>query len=133
MADAAAWAEATRLASRPLKFFPHDADAFEDIKCQRLFDALGWEGYGRWWRLCELLSGADGHEIRVDGRDAGIWARRLGLSVEGLVAFAELLADCGLVELSDGSVTSPRMTANARYAGICKVNGSKGGRPRKTS
>ena len=36
-------------------YFPHDANASDDIKCQILIEEMGADGYGIYWLLIELL------------------------------------------------------------------------------
>jgi len=36
-------------------YFPHDANASDDIKCQMLLEEMGTDGYGIYWLLIELL------------------------------------------------------------------------------
>ena len=138
-------AEAIAERSRePMAFFPHDSTASQDLKCQRLLHRRGFDGYGRWWRLCELLASTEGHEIPVETvEDICILAGALGFGTGGAFddriaaeecrAFVDDLIDIGLVELEDGAISSTRMMKNAAYFGRQKHNGSKGGRPRKNA
>lgn len=126
-----------REAARPMEYFTHDAHAFGDIKVQRMFDALGYEGYGRWWHLCELMASTEGHEMRVDGVDGRLWARRLGTDEEGLQAFADVLVASGLASVDGGVLRLPGMQRRAEKLGAqiaCgRANGMKGGRPKGSS
>lgn len=134
-----------RLAQEPMSFFPHDANAFQDVKCQRLMHRRGWEGYGRWWRLCEYMAATKGHRIAFETEeDALILAGVLGfgasgafddyVAIEGCRAFVSELLDIGLLErCEDGFLKNSRMQNNAVYFGKQRANGRKGGRPRKNS
>ena len=121
-------------AARPMRFFPHDADAATDIKCRRLIRRLGFEGYGRWWRLCEMRAATDGHKLCVETEeDAEIIAEELRLGGHSdLIGFLSVLADVGLVHLpGDGTVYSDRMLSNAEYFGKKRTAARKGGRSKR--
>lgn len=121
-------------AARPMKYFSHDSNAAQDIKCRRLLRRLGMEGYGRWWRLCELLAATDGHRLSIETEeDAEIIAEELHLDGhQELMKYLQVLADVGLVQMpGDGTVWSERMLTNAEYFGKLRANGKRGGRPRK--
>lgn len=135
--------EIDRASQEPMLFFKHDANASQDIKCQRLIHRRGWDGYGRWWRVCEYLAASQDHMIEFQSdEDALILAQVLGfgnggafdelMAIEDCKAFVQTLVDVGLLR-SDGNgrLYSSRMLDNARYFGRQKVNGRKGGRPRK--
>ena len=121
-------------AAKPMAFFPHDTNASQDIKLELLLDEYGMEGYGRWWRLCELLGAADGHKIEMgNARVAKIVARNLMFESTGdLIEFVRELADLGLVDMpGDGCISSKRMDRNAEYFGKKRAAGRKGGMTRK--
>lgn len=112
---------------RPLDYFAHDANASDDPKLQRLRDDHGWEAMGRWWRVVELLSAAEGHLIDVSRPQQ--W-RRLAYALEfdgadECAEFVGWLAECGLVDrdaLHGGHVMSARVMRNAERVaeGIAK-------------
>lgn len=129
-------------ADEPMEYFLHDADAFHDIKSQRLVARLGFDGYGRWWRLCELLAAAKGHALPVEtDEDRLILAHQLGFgnwlcedgeAVARAGEFVGELRDIGLVEKrEDGCIWSRRMSENAGQLAKKRANGRKGGRPPK--
>lgn len=136
--------EVERLAQEPMSFFPHDANAAQDVKCQRLIRRRGWDGYGRWWRLCEYLAATKGHCLAFETEeDVLITADVLGfgggsfdeyMAIEECKSFIETLLDVGLLERdSDGFLKNSRMQNNAVYFGKQRANGRKGGRPRKNA
>lgn len=137
--------EVERLAQEPMAFFPHDANAFQDVKCQRLIHRRGWDGYGRWWRLCEYMASTKGHRIAFDTEeDALILSGVLGfvsghafneiIAIDDCRSYIEELLDIGLLERdSDGFLKNSRMQNNAVYFGKQRANGRKGGRPRKNA
>lgn len=120
---------AEELSLRPLDYFSHDSGAFHDIKCRVLVRRRGMEGYGMWWRLCELLAAADGHSLDVsDGEVREIVAEELRCDGgDSLLGFLGDLAEVGLIDpelFGKGIVASERMSRNAlsaarkRYAGM---------------
>lgn len=126
--------EIEKEAARPMKYFSHDSNAAQDIKCRRLLRRLGMEGYGRWWRLCELLAATDGHKLSIETEeDAEIIAEELHLDGhQELMQYLRVLVDVGLIHMpGDGYVWSERMLTNAEYFGKLRANGKRGGRPRK--
>ena len=122
-------------AARPMAFFPHDSNSTQDIKCRRLIRREGMSGYGRWWRLCELLAATDGHKLNVESaEDAELYAEELQFDrLEDFTGFLLTLQDVGLIQMpGDGTIYSDRMMRNADYFGEKRANGKLGGRPRKT-
>lgn len=122
-------------AARPMEWFKHDSDAYADIKCRRLLRRLGMAGYGRWWRLCEIMAATTGHRPSIETEeDAEIIAEDLQLNnVQELMDFLVTLTEVGLLDMpGDGTVYSVRMLENAETFGINRANGRLGGRPRKS-
>lgn len=136
---------AYELAADSLSYFPHDSNAANDIKCQRLLMRQGWSGYGRWWRVCELLASNKGHVIPFDCyEDKLILGKALQfgtggsfddlLCVEEVAAFVDDLLDMGLLQMTEnGCLENPRMHKNALSFGKKRAAGCKGGRPRKNA
>lgn len=123
-------------AARPMAFFPHDANSARDIKCRKLIRREGMAGYGRWWRLCELLAASDGHVLEIGtDEDRELYAEELGCeTAEEFMRFLVTLSDVGLIRMpGDGTIYSERMLRNAEYFGEKRANGRLGGRPRKTA
>lgn len=122
-------------AARPMKYFSHDSNAAQDIKCRRLLRRLGMAGYGRWWRLCELLAATEGHRLGIETEeDAEIIAEELSLSgTSELMDFLQVLVSVGLVHMpGDGFVWSERMLTNAEYFGKKRAAGRKGGQAKRS-
>ncbi|WP_062530553.1 MULTISPECIES: Lin1244/Lin1753 domain-containing protein [Olsenella] len=122
--------------SAPMAYFSHDANSAGDIKCRRLIRVLGYEGYERWWRVCELMASATGHCLPVSERiDAEILSDELRFDgTKALMSYLESLADFELIssdELSQGRVASEKMMRNAERFGQNRRNGRLGGRPKK--
>lgn len=134
MGDMAARNEIEAEAAKPMDWFKHDASAYSDIKCRRLLRRLGMAGYGRWWRLCEIMASTNGHKPSIETEeDAEILAEELQLdSVHELMEYLRVLVDVGLIQMpGDGTVSSDRMMSNALTFGTNRANGKLGGRPRK--
>ena len=54
-----------RTSTKPLAFFRHDANSAEDRKIKFLLKRHGMEGYGRWWRLCEILASEQDQQLEM--------------------------------------------------------------------
>ena len=117
-----------------MEWFKHDASAYADIKCRRLLRRLGMAGYGRWWRLCELLAATDGHRLDLSSdEDRELYAEELQFdSTDELADFLVTLSEVGLIQMpGDGTIYSDRMLSNALTFGTNRANGRLGGRPKK--
>lgn len=127
----------------PMPYFKHDSNAVHDDKCMRLILRRGYDGYGRWWVLCEHLASSTGHSIAFQtDEDARIIARVLGFgtggdfddlaATEDCKAFIADLVDLQLLKSDgNGNLHSDRLQENAIQLGQLRANGRKGGRPRK--
>ena len=119
-----------------MAYFSHDANSAHDMKCRKLIRREGMAGYGRWWRLCELMAATDGHALEIGtDEDMELYAEELCLdSAKALMQFLVTLSDVGLIRMpGDGTVYSERMMRNAEQFGEKRANGRMGGRPRKTA
>lgn len=137
--------EETTDAQEPMAFFKHISNASQTDECQRLLYRRGYDGYGRWWRLCEYLAAIKGHRIKFEtDEDVHILARNLGfeqagafdefMAIEDCKSFVSDLLDIKLLERdSDGFLTNSMILKNALYLARQRVNGRKGGRPRKNT
>ena len=119
--------ELDEFAAKPIKYFSHDTNASDDIKCRRLIKRGGWAAYGRWWRLCEVLGRIDGHALKIaNDDDLDIAADYLQFdSVSDMVEFFELLRNVGLIEPDAEFVYSKRMFSNAMQASARKRGAAK--------
>lgn len=134
--------EALERSRDPMAYFAHDANASQDVKCQRLLLRWGNEGYGAWWRMCEMLAAETGHALRMESEeDWEIVAAAIGMlgtpddgfgRTDKCKAFIQDLLDIGLVAQDENHlISSARMNKNALYFGVQRANGARGGRPRK--
>ena len=129
--------EETTAAQEPMAFFSHDSNASQNVKCQRLIHRRGYDGYGRWWRLCEFMAGTKGHTIPFQtDEDVVIIAQMLGFEGDGALdackAYMGDLLEIGLLENDgDGTLRNRRMERNSVYFGRQRANGRKGGKSKK--
>lgn len=130
------------LAAGSMAYFPHDSNAASDIKCQRLIMRRGFDGYGRWWRMCEHLASIKGHAVpfttdedklilgQVLGFDSGQFNELI--TIEETTGFIEELLAIGLLKTNENDcLENARMHQNAEYFGKKRAAGRQGGRPRK--
>lgn len=54
------------MSSKDAYYFSHDANARNDEKIISLRMKLGWEGYGIYWALIEMLRESNGYELEMD-------------------------------------------------------------------
>jgi hypothetical protein len=47
--------KAKEYTDKNMKWFKHYTDASDDEFIAELEDEFGWEGYGRWWKLLEII------------------------------------------------------------------------------
>lgn len=121
-------------ALKPMDWFRHDADAASDIKCRKLVRRCGMAGYGRWWRICELMASSTGHAVSVrTEEEAEMLADDLDFDgTAELVDFLSCLCEIGLLSgMGDGEFSSERMMESAMAVGKKRAAGRFGGRPRK--
>lgn len=122
------------LAAAPLRYFPHDADALQDEKCQRLVTAYGPAGYGRFWMLCERLASCEGHGIpygdEISNRVLCNWL--MFDDVAELVEFMEFIRGTGLALFLHGNeqnspwlIRSNRMDKQAEKIGNLRATVAK--------
>lgn len=122
-------------AAKPMAWFQHDTDAANDMKLEQVIDEFGMIGYGRWWRLCEMLAAETGHRLEIGNeRVARIVSRRLKCSTSDMMKFIIFLHDIDLVTMNgDGFISNERMNRQAEQAGAKRANGRLGGRPKKAA
>jgi hypothetical protein len=95
-----------------LPYFTHDNDAYDHAKHRALRARFGWEGYGRFWALNELIAQAEGCQLDIQRPiNRAKVADEMGLSDSDFTDFVAFLADpevCGLVNMLDGILTTDR-------------------------
>jgi uncharacterized protein YdaU (DUF1376 family) len=85
-------------------WFRHDCDAWRDPKIVRLRAKWGWEGYGIFWQVVELMHRQDG---KIPLADIPIWASEL--RIERLQEFVTDACSVGLFVHDDTDLWSERM------------------------
>ena len=125
-------AEVRREAARPMRYFSHDADAANDMKCRKLVRHYGFEGYGRWWRVCELLAAEHGHRLDMGDADvAEVVADELDMTLGELREFVSYLVESSLLKTDgEGRVWSERMSENSNLFGKKRAAGKLGNKRR---
>lgn len=115
-------------AARPIAYFSHDANAHADIKCKRLKRKLGMAGYGRWWQLCEVLAGIDGHHLpTATDDDWELIADFLEFpTTDEAKEFIDVLRGLQLIEPDMDFVWSKRMNKTAERVGKVRRGGARG-------
>ena len=126
------------MATKVTGWFPHDIDADDDIKMQRLIQVYGAEGYGRWWKLVEILH-KHGGSIDIHSL-AFLVDRSLGVGI-GVDAedendertftsyFAiEYMIKVGLLSRVEDVITSERVMRNLEYRQDVSAKRSQAGR-----
>jgi hypothetical protein len=67
-----------------MDWFKHDVDAANDPKVLKLVRVHGWEGYGIWWRLIEMIAAEETCELQVDDEQMEAIAFAMHLHTERL-------------------------------------------------
>ena len=91
--------------------FDHDNDARNHPKMKALLTAYGFEGYGRFWALNEVVAAAEDVKLDLSRRINRLaLASDLGLSEKALDDFIRFLADpeIDLINFQDGIITTDR-------------------------
>lgn len=123
---------AVRALSRcPIPWAKHAADNAGNPCINQLIEIAGYEGYGRYWRLVELLLGTETHSI-PDNSEQGYKRYTLGLKFEDaekFEEFIELLVDLDLAAVDEsGRRYIPLVDEAALSVAKNRFNGSKGGK-----
>ena len=81
-------------------YFPHDFNAAQDEKCLALVAEHGWEGYGVFWKIIEMLYMAP--TSRIENRFIKALAFSMNMPLERLTEIVQSCQNIGLFE-SDGN------------------------------
>ena len=122
---------ARALSNCPIPWVKHEAANAGNPCMNQLINVAGMGGYGRYWRLVELLSGTSTHTIPSPS-EQGYKRYSLGLGFADESEFEEyiaLLIDLDLVAVdSNERRYIPLVDDTALAVGKSRYNGSKGGR-----
>lgn len=103
-----------------MDWFRHDTDARNDIKMRRIARDVGLSGIGAFWVAVEVLYD--------NGGTASETALRDELDFIAPPGMLDVLAQYGLVTITDGSVTSARVQEEIDYQRECEQKRSEHGR-----
>lgn len=112
-----------------VRWIRHESNFAADPCINELIKADGWEAYGRYWRLVEMLCASLAHYVPKRG-EQGFKRYALGLSLdeEGLEDFLGTLLELDLIETDEnGRYRSPLVDAHVRDMLRNRENGRKGG------
>jgi len=96
-----------------LPYFTHNNNARRHPKMKALIAELGFEGYGRFWALCERIAEDSDAYLDISKKVNKLdLASELGLDGNGLDTFLSFLADpeIDLINLANGVITIDRIT-----------------------
>jgi hypothetical protein len=86
-------------------YFSHDANARNDLKCVKLRQSLGLEGYGIFWAIIEILRETDDHKLKIS--DLEIIAFDLKVSI---AIIKQVVNDFDLFKFKGDFLYSKRLT-----------------------
>lgn len=91
-------------------FFKHDSNAHNDLKIKRLVKRFGWQGYGWWWLLVEIIREEDGYSIPYDDDTFEVLASEMLCEPEQAKTFVDSLLSCKLLQRNgNGNLYSDRL------------------------
>lgn len=121
-----------------MKYFEHDTEAYKDDKIVLLRREHGGAAIDAYWTIIEIIYRNE-TELKPNANPSVFESVSffLQVSIEELQTYIQGMLKYGLlVETDDGCLTSPRALENIDdYQSRCqknRMNGAKGGRPRKT-
>lgn len=104
-------------------WFRHDANARNDIKIIDLRAEHGYQGYGIYFAILEVLREQDGYKLPTSKRAR--LAVALGESPDIVGAIIDTCIECGLFVEEDGYILSPSFIERMAVWEAKKLNGSK--------
>ena len=100
---------------RDLPYFAHYSTTHNDPKMQALLAECGFEGYGRYWILCEIIASSPDAILDISSRVIKLTiARSLGLNAEEFEGFIGFLSapDIKLIKLENCFITTDQLQEN---------------------
>lgn len=95
-------------------YFSHDANARNDLKCIKLRQSLGMEGYGIFWAIIEILRESDGHAIKISDLDTIAFDLKVSAAI-----IKQVVNDYDLFKVKGNVFYSKRLTNSMiKYKGI---------------
>lgn len=103
-----------------MDWFRHDIYAHQDLKIRKLIRRLGYDAYGVYWFIVELLY-ENGGEMDLNDFEEE-------LAFIGHPDFIDNISDLGLFTVSNGVVSSNRILEEIDYQDSCKKKKSAAGK-----
>lgn len=104
-------------------YFSHDANSRNDLKCVKLRQDLGMEGYGIFWAIIEILRESEGYKLKKS--DLRTISYELKVSED--VIFS-VVNNYGLFKISNDTISSKRLTQSMFEYNKRKQNFSDAGK-----
>lgn len=112
-----------------LPWFQHDATLGETAEAEAIIATYGWQGYGRYQRLRELIAGRPGCRLNLSkSLHRAQVARKLDMSPQDLDAFLAFLSDpdrCGAFHYRDCVLSDDHIDADLERARRTRKNGAE--------
>lgn len=86
-------------------YFSHDANSRNDLKCVKLRQELGMEGYGIFWAIIEILRESDGYRLKISDLETISFDLKCKLDT-----IKSVVNNYGLFKISGGMFSSKRLT-----------------------
>lgn len=118
--------------SKDSYWFRHDSTAGRGLKMRKIAHIYGHWGKGVYWDVVEMLRDTENYTYSNEEFDLVMLADLIGC--KDADKFLSWYQDCikfGLLEEHDGKFCSPALKSVMGVWETKKINGSKGGRPRK--
>ncbi len=103
-----------------MDWFRHDINAHLDLKIRKLIRQCGYEAYGIYWFIVELVYGAGGEMNLKDLTDELEFIEKSDV--------LSVLSDLGLISISEDKVSSRRVLEEIDYQESCKRKKSEAGK-----
>lgn len=95
-------------------YFSHDANARNDLKCIKLRQSLGMEGYGIFWAIIEILRESEGHAIKISDLETIAFDLKVSPTI-----IKQVVNDYDLFKVKGNVFYSKRLTNSmVKYKGI---------------
>mgnify|MGYP001571362697 CR=1 FL=1 len=79
-------------------YFKHDSNAHTDLKIKRLVKRYGWQGYGWWWLLIEIMRDQASYSLDYTEETFDFLSAEMSCSVDGAKQFIDVLLDIKLLQ-----------------------------------
>jgi len=98
-------------------YFKHDSNARSDLKIRRLIKRYGWQGYGWWWVLIEIMREQANYLLEYGEDTFDALSSEIGFAQNKEAQdFIDFLLSIKLLQRdSDGNLFSARLCADMKY------------------